>query len=229
LWWTGVKGSNLPRNVRNFGWSTERGSSLARTSEESNPYYTRIWVTPGEVDTTPWNLNQIIDCENYSNLFRFIRNMQCRVRKNNLPETGTLTAKEVKNLFQQEIRGWELSNPTRLPKSLKVSRPVVLQITQDSSIYTWTSKAFCGVKEEFGIREIVNPVFLPNKHHFTELIIKEVHSRMMHSGVKSTLTAMDHLHYRLNFDLDKNFITAWKSITKLVIFQSFVAKCCKIY
>jgi hypothetical protein len=172
LWWTGVKGSNLPRNVRNFGWSTERGSSLARTSEESNPYYTRIWVTPGEVDTTPWNLNQIIDCENYSNLFRFIRNMQCRVRKNNLPETGTLTAKEVKNLFQQEIRGWELSNPTRLPKSLKVSRPVVLQITQDSSIYTWTSKAFCGVKEEFGIREIVNPVFLPNKHHFTELIIK---------------------------------------------------------
>jgi hypothetical protein len=28
--------------------------------------------------------------------------------------------------------------------------------------------------------------------------------------------------------LDKNFITAWKSITKLVIFQSFVAKCCKM-
>jgi hypothetical protein len=39
---------------------------------------------------------------------------------------------------------------------------------------------------------------------------------------------MDHLHYRLNFDLDQNFITAWKSITKLVIFQSFVAKCCKM-
>jgi hypothetical protein len=39
---------------------------------------------------------------------------------------------------------------------------------------------------------------------------------------------MDHLHYRLNFDLDKNFITAWKSITKLVIFQSFVSKCCKM-
>ena len=31
-----------------------------------------------------------------------------------------------------------------------------------------------------------------------------------------------------NFDLDKIFITAWKSITKLVIFQSFVAKCCKM-
>jgi hypothetical protein len=28
--------------------------------------------------------------------------------------------------------------------------------------------------------------------------------------------------------LDKNFITAWKSITKLVIFRSFFAKCCKM-
>jgi hypothetical protein len=28
--------------------------------------------------------------------------------------------------------------------------------------------------------------------------------------------------------LDKTFITAWKSVTKLVIFQSFVAKCCKM-
>jgi hypothetical protein len=28
--------------------------------------------------------------------------------------------------------------------------------------------------------------------------------------------------------LDKNVITAWKSITKLVIFRSFVAKCCKM-
>jgi hypothetical protein len=34
--------------------------------------------------------------------------------------------------------------------------------------------------------------------------------------------------YNWNFDLDKNFITAWKRITKLVIFQSFVAKCCKM-
>jgi hypothetical protein len=42
------------------------------------------------------------------------------------------------------------------------------------------------------------------------------------------LLTMDHLHYRLNFDLDKNFITAWKSITKLVTFQNFVAKCCKM-
>jgi hypothetical protein len=32
----------------------------------------------------------------------------------------------------------------------------------------------------------------------------------------------------ISTSLDKNFITAWKSITKLVTFQSFVAKCCKM-
>jgi hypothetical protein len=32
----------------------------------------------------------------------------------------------------------------------------------------------------------------------------------------------------ISTSLDKKFITAWKSITKLVIFQSFVAKCCKM-
>jgi hypothetical protein len=32
----------------------------------------------------------------------------------------------------------------------------------------------------------------------------------------------------ISTSLDKNFITAGKSITKLVIFQIFVAKCCKM-
>jgi hypothetical protein len=42
---------------------------------------------------------------------------------------------------------------------------------------------------------------------------------------------MDHSPINQNFDLNKsrqNSIIAWKSITKLVIFQSFVAKCCKM-
>jgi hypothetical protein len=42
---------------------------------------------------------------------------------------------------------------------------------------------------------------------------------------------MDHFPINQNFDLNKsrqNSIIAWRSITKLVIFQSFVAKCCKM-
>jgi hypothetical protein len=45
------------------------------------------------------------------------------------------------------------------------------------------------------------------------------------------IVRMDHSPINQNFDLNKftqNSIIAWKSITKLVIFQSFVAKCCKM-
>jgi hypothetical protein len=50
---------------------------------------------------------------------------------------------------------------------------------------------------------------------------------LLHPLCREFIT-MDLSPYNWNFDLDKNFITAWKSITKLVIFQSFVAKCCKM-
>jgi hypothetical protein len=45
-------------------------------------------------------------------------------------------------------------------------------------------------------------------------------------AVKLTTCVIDKI--LISTSLDKNFITAWKSITKLVIFQSFVAKCCKM-
>jgi hypothetical protein len=56
---------------------------------------------------------------------------------------------------------------------------------------------------------------------------------LYHFGVSFILLCcgMDHSPINQNFELNKsrkNFITAWKSITKLVIFQSFVAKCCKM-
>ena len=38
--------------------------------------------------------------------------------------------------------------------------------------------------------DTVNPVLLPTHHHLTNLVIKEVHSKMMHGGVASTLTAI---------------------------------------
>jgi hypothetical protein len=42
------------------------------------------------------------------------------------------------------------------------------------------------------------------------------------------LTVVKNAWKAVNIRIGKSFITAWKSITKLVIFQSFVAKCCKM-
>ena len=38
--------------------------------------------------------------------------------------------------------------------------------------------------------DTVNPVLLPTHHHLTNLVVKEVHSKIMHGGVASTLTAI---------------------------------------
>ena len=50
-------------------------------------------------------------------------------------------------------------------------------------------------------------------------------------GIYYLAEIMDHSPINQNFDLNKsrqNSIIARKSITKLVIFQNFVAKCCKM-
>ena len=41
------------------------------------------------------------------------------------------------------------------------------------------------------------PCLLPSRHHFTVLIIKNVHSAQFHSGVNATLTALCHRYWIL--------------------------------
>ena len=55
--------------------------------------------------------------------------------------------------------------------------------------------------------DTVNPVLLPTDHHLTNLVIKEVHSKMMHGGVASTLTAIrDNYWIRRGREAVKGFI-----------------------
>ena len=35
-----------------------------------------------------------------------------------------------------------------------------------------------------------NPVLLPSKHHFSDLIIQDVHKKIMHSGIRQTLVTL---------------------------------------
>ncbi|XP_011405271.1 PREDICTED: uncharacterized protein LOC100637172, partial [Amphimedon queenslandica] len=38
--------------------------------------------------------------------------------------------------------------------------------------------------------EVKHPILLPNRHYFTKLVVKRAHERLMHSGVKETLTEL---------------------------------------
>jgi hypothetical protein len=98
-----------------------------------------------------------------------------------------------------------------------------------SYILTSLGLAFCFIINTFLGRHYISLLFLPSIYLVQRSIrMPESLSERWVRFLTFSVIAMDHLHYRLNFDLDKNFITAWKSITKLVIFQSFVAKCCKM-
>jgi hypothetical protein len=124
-------------------------------------------------------------------VFRFIRNIQCRVRKNNLSETGTLTAKELISARNSWLRTVQSNVFAKEFESIKTG--CASNYVRQFNLYV-DEQGILRCRGRIGNSslpsETVNPVFLPNNHHFTELIIKEVHSRMMHSGVKSTLTAV---------------------------------------
>ena len=60
-------------------------------------------------------------------------------------------------------------------------------------------------------QEAKTPLLLPSKHHGVELIIKDTHNRMLHSGVNTTLTAM-----REGFWIIRGRQTVKKSVRRCV-------------
>jgi hypothetical protein len=77
-------------------------------------------------------------------------------------------------------------------------------------------------------------VYIYNKFSLTSFWFSDRHKNTYNNNRFSTHASAQNwaigpiIPNEQNFDLDKNFITAWKNITKLVIFRSFVVKCCKV-
>jgi hypothetical protein len=107
-----------------------------------------------------------------------------------------------------------------------------------SKYLTW--KRGHGVKSKYTVRSIAVPTtwwvhtwsytcFVYCKYFFNKydvIMTKTDRTEEWLSRCKLTTCVID--KNLISTSLDKNFITAWTSITKLVIFQSFVAKCCKM-
>ena len=55
------------------------------------------------------------------------------------------------------------------------------------------------------------------------------HVRMQAQNTSVCYTAMDSLHYRLNFDLIKKNEIPGKNLLKVVKLQNFVKKCCNVW
>ena len=170
---------------------------------------THVFALPrGEIVTSCKSLNKVIDCKNFGNLrrllrvtcyvYRFIRNVRNRVKGNAdvLPENLTLTAEELINAKNSWIRTVQSSE---FAKEFEcISAGVVSNYVRQFGLYVDQ----CGIlrcKGRIGNANLpsktANPVLLPTHHHLTNLVIKEVHARMMHGGVVSTLTAIRDIYW----------------------------------
>ena len=137
-------------------------------------------------------ISKVIDCENYGSLLRLVR-------------TTAQVLRAVKRFKREHIP--KPTHPTLLTTA-ELSDAERLWISEAQRTLT-NSKNFNSWRTEFGIfldddglfrcggrltnanilsYSAKHPVFLPQDHHFTVLIVKDAHHRVGHDGVKETLT-----------------------------------------
>ena len=136
-------------------------------------------------------ISEAIRCEDYSNVFkllrvtayvlRFVRNLKARFNrgKEELAVSEVLWLREMQALLQSDVKFTQQciqlgvfkdENDVMRCKGRLGNSPL-----QPSAKY---------------------PIWLPAKHHITRLIIRNCHQRMMHNGVRETLTEL-RSHYRI--------------------------------
>jgi hypothetical protein len=97
--------------------------------------------------------------------------------------------------------------------------------TQNHTIFTYTNTELLRKMKSYFLILIITAGWPPSAARYCLLrpvLYVEFWSRRMQWTIPQLTKILN------STSLDKDFITAWKSITKLVIFQSFVAKCCKM-
>ena len=153
------------------------------------------------------NISKVISCDRYSSLnrlvrvtayvLRFVKNLRNRIRNNSpAPEASTreLTSAEVsaaESLWVKSVQSMSFAKEIEFLKSRKKNTkpPLVHQFG-----------LFLDGQEILRCKGRINeatlsltakiPALLPPKHWFTELVIRDTHERVKHSGIRNTLAAI---------------------------------------
>ena len=138
------------------------------------------------------DLSEIIDCENYSSLDRLF-------------SVTSLVLKFCKILLSKIRPRSQASNHGHCSKGTTAEELWLLEcqkkVIADKKFKLWQKQLDLFVDENVwrcrGRIENANvsytkkyPVLLHNVHHLTTLLIKKAHSRVLHNGVKETLTEL---------------------------------------
>ena len=146
---------------------------------------------------TKIGVHQIIDVNRYSSwkkllrvtayVLRFIR----RSRKDNGLELCAEEVRSAEELWIKSIQYQSFPDEIcHLVTARKLPEPPLVRQFNLYVDYSGFMRCRGRIQNSLLNQEDKTPILLPSKHHGVELIIKDTHNRMLHSGVYTTLRAM---------------------------------------
>ena len=146
---------------------------------------------------TQIGVNQIIDVNRYSSWMKLLRVTAyvLRYTRRSRAEKGLeVCAEEVRSaeeLWNESIQ--YQSFPDEICHLVRARKLPVPPLVRQFNLYLDDSgliRCRGRIQNSLPNQEANTPILLPSKHHGVELIIKDAHNRMLHSGLNTTLTAM---------------------------------------
>ena len=149
-------------------------------------------------------IDKVVDCDHYGNIhrllrvtafiLRFVTNMKHAIGLSEIKFSGPLSAEELLAAKTQWVLSIQAESfPDELQAVCSKKSPANFLRVKQLGLFIGESGILrCrgrldNSKLPFDMR---NPALLPSKHYFISLVIKEVHCRVMHSGVRMTLTTL---------------------------------------
>ena len=200
-WWNGPAFLYLPETE----WPTSRNAEsneIALQETVKRPTLpTHTLVT--KENPTPPNISELMNCGDFSDLtklfrvtayvLRFIDRVKCP-RKSTEEVSNVLTASEIstaEHVWIQSIQNDSFSNELEFLKCDKQRLPPN-RVRQFGLFVDENRVLRCKGRIEHANLEFdsKHPILLPSKHPFVDLIIRDTHTRVKHSGIRDTLTTI---------------------------------------
>ena len=204
-WWNGPEFLGC----RNESWPSEPNLTSSDVSiafaeiakPKTEPKITRslVNVTDRTVD-----VEAIIDCKRYSNKTKLLRvtalvnRFIAKITKQKVPASVHLTAEELQVAEKLWVNAIQAKN-------FKEERNYLLGVLKKATLLTRQLDMFlddegiirCQSRIEHSpLPEAAKqPILLPTRHHYTELVINDCHNTVHHNGVKETLNCIREVYW----------------------------------
>lgn len=214
-WWNGPQFLQLPETEWPRDQSTTETNDVAMTELVKNaPQVTHV-LTACEAGPSDVNLTEIINCDRFSTLdrllrvtayaLRFVSNLkrslssrknekQEESNRNEVQDSREVNAKEIvraESLWLRTVQANSFSNELNSLRK-KNSQPIPRRVEQFALFLDENGMLRCRgrINNATLPPSNKNPVLLPSKHPYVDLIIRQTHDKVKHSSVNNTLTTI---------------------------------------